>query len=147
MTMIKIRNYRDDDLDILISVWEAASKVGHPFSSNEFINSERLSIPSVYLPNGNTSVAILNSELVGFSISHGNEIGALFVLPKHHGNGVAYALMQEMKNLFATLKVEVFENNKVARYFYQRQGFQLIDQYFHKDANEVMLGLRYSRDV
>ena len=41
----KIRQYTDADLDGVLSSWENASKIGHPFLADEFLDKERYNIP------------------------------------------------------------------------------------------------------
>jgi len=143
---MEIRQYESTDLELLLGVWELASKVGHPFLSNEFLKSERQRIPSQYLPNGDTWVAIVNGELVGFTILHSNEVGALFVNPRDHGNGVGFGLMTKAQELHDQLKVEVFKDNLVGYKFYSRYGFALKREYLHKETGKVMLCMEYKKD-
>ena len=49
-----LRAYRPEDLDAVLSAWERASEIAHPFLSEEFIAQERQNIPDIYLPNAET---------------------------------------------------------------------------------------------
>ena len=146
--MIEIRKYIDTDLESVISAWEAASKIGHPFLSENFINSERKNIPAIYLVTGDVWVAEGDDKVVGFTILHGAEMGALFVSPEFHGEGIGYALMEKAKEIHKVLDVEVFKKNIIGQQFYLKQGFKFIKEYFHKESYEMMLCLKYeSKDT
>jgi putative acetyltransferase len=143
---VEILKYRPEYLDSVVRIWESATKIGHPFLSEEFISSEKKNISSVYIPNGNTWVAVIQNNVVGFTILHGNEVGALFVLPEFHGHGVGYALMNKAHEMHKELKVEVFKENAVGITFYSRYGFNLVREYFHKESGIVMLCLENTKD-
>ena len=62
MTII-IRQYCELDLNDILSSWENASKLAHPFLTREFLNKERYNIPNVYLPNADTWVAEISGRV------------------------------------------------------------------------------------
>ena len=147
LNCMKIRKYEETDLAGVLSCWERASMVGHPFVSQDFLNSEKDNIPKKYLPNGETWVAQKQRAVVGFTILHGNEVGALFVDPKFHGEGVGYALMNKARETTGNLLVEVFKANSVGCNFYFRYGFTLVSEYHHKQTDMVMLRLKFDLSV
>lgn len=143
---VLIRPYEPADLGSVLSIWESASRVGHPFLSENFLDSERRNIPLVYLKNGDAWVAESNGIVVGFTILHGNEVGALFVNPSYHGLGVGFALLNKAKELHRELTVEVFKDNEKGNAFYARSNFVFVRDYFHEESGFVMSCLEYSKD-
>lgn len=143
---MKIRQYEPTDLELLLSVWELASEVGHPFLSEEFLKSERQRIPSQYLPNGDVWIAAVDGRLVGFTILHGSEVGALFVNPRYHGNRIGFGLMNKALELHDKLQVEVFKDNSIGYKFYSRYGFVLKREYLHRETGMIMSCMEYRKD-
>ena len=143
---MEIRHYESTDLELLLRTWELASQVGHPFLEKDFLKSEKQNIPATYLPNGDAWVALIDGRLVGFTILHGNEVGALFVNPKYHGNGAGYQLMNKARELHGHLKVEVFKDNLIGNKFYSRYGFALKREYLHQETGMKMSCLEYRKD-
>ncbi len=141
-----IRKYRDSDLDDVLSSWENASKLAHPFLTEEFLDSERYNIPNLYLPNADTWVSEHNGEVIGFIALLGNEVGAIFVQPKFHGTGVGRALMNKAQELHGNLEVEVFEANSVGRKFYSSYGFELLSEKIHEETGNKVLRLKFTAD-
>ena len=94
-----IREYHEQDLPELLSVWEAASEIAHPFLTAEFLAAERENIPNLYLPNAETWVAELEGRVIGFVALIGNEVGAIFVHPNQHGTGIGRKLMDKAREL------------------------------------------------
>ncbi len=138
-----IREYKEQDLNILLEVWYAASQVGHPFLDEAFFEKERQDIAALYLPNSETWVYQQNGAVVGFIALVENEVGAIFVDPPLHGQGIGRALMDQAKHLKGDLEVEVFKKNQIGRKFYQQYGFRQINEYFHEETGHMMLRLSY----
>ncbi len=143
MLMI-IRAYREDDLNDVLSVWENASKLAHPFLTSEFLAQERHNIPNVHLPNADTWVAEFDGRVIGFIALLGNEVGAIFVEPEFHGAGVGRALMDKAQELHGDLEVEVFQANSIGRKFYSRYGFEALSERVHEETGNKVLRLKFT---
>lgn len=139
-----IRQYREKDLSGVLSSWENASKLAHSFLTDEFLEKERYNIPNVYLPNTDTWIAELDGIVIGFIALMGNEVGALFVEPKFHGNGIGRSLMDKAREIHGDLEVEVFSRNDIGYRFYTAYGFTLLTQKIHNDTGENLLRLRFT---
>lgn len=137
-----IREYQEQDLDDLLSVWMAASEIAHPFLTKDFLTLERENIPKVYLPIAETWVAKEEERIVGFISLIGNEIGAIFVHPQHHGRGFGRGLMDKAKELRGELFVEVFAANMNARRFYDKCGFEPIEEKVHEQTGFAIIRLQ-----
>lgn len=140
-----IRPYTAGDLTGVLSVWENASKVAHPFLTEEFLETERQNIPQIYLPMADTWVAERNGRVIGFISLLGNEVGAIFVEPEYHGVGVGTALMNKAQALHGDLEVEVFAANAIGRQFYGRYGFELLHETMHEETGNKLLRLKFTR--
>lgn len=145
-SLVEIRQYISNDLADVISSWESASKIGHPFLSDEFLKQERSNIPAVYLKSGETWVAEIDNSVVGFTILHGSDVGALFVDSNFHGSGVGYALMNRAKEIHGDLTVDVFKDNLIGKKFYSRNGFRFVREYYHEQSGMIMLCLEYKKN-
>jgi putative acetyltransferase len=140
-----IRKYEDTDLNDILSCWENATRLAHPFLTDNFLESERQMIPDFYLPQSDTWVAEYNGEVIGFmSLITDNEVGALFVQPDYHGKGIGWALMDKARKLRDYLEVQVFEANTIGRRFYSKYGFEPLSQYIHEETGNIMLRLKFS---
>ncbi len=127
-----------------MSSWENASKVAHPFLSNDFLEHERYNIPNFYLPRADTWVAELNGRVVGFIALRGNEVGAIFVEPEFHAGGIGTALMDKAQELYGDLEVDVFEANSIGREFYARYGFEPVSERIHEETGIKLIRLEFT---
>jgi putative acetyltransferase len=121
-----IRGYRPADLEEVLGVWGSASALAHPFLSREFLEQERRNIAGVYLPKAKTWVWDDGGHVVGFISLLGNEVGGLFVDPKHHRSGIGRVLVECARAARGELEAEVFERNQLGRAFYAALGFQVL---------------------
>lgn len=143
---MNIRPYKNSDLEAVLSSWEIATRLAHPFMTNEFIAQERTNIAEIYMPNTDTSVAEIEGKVEGFIALIGNEIGAIFLNPKFHGKGVGKALMDKAQELHGDLEVEVFKENSIGRKFYSQYGFEQLEEKLHEPTGQQVLRLKFSAD-
>ena len=91
MKSVKIRQYKESDLQSVLDSWELATRLAHEFMTEDFIAKERKNIVDIYLPNTDTWVAEIKGEVKGFLSLMGDEVGAIFLQPECHGKGIGKA--------------------------------------------------------
>lgn len=136
-----IRKYKDEDTEAIISVWRKASAVAHPFLSDSFMDQGEQDIRNIYLKFAETWVTVIDGQVVGFVSMAENEIGGLFLNPDVHGHGFGRDMVDLVRNLKPSLKVEVFEKNTIGRRFYAAYGFQGTETYLHDPSGEMVIKL------
>lgn len=139
-----IRQYKESDLDGVLSAWEAASKIAHPFLSEAFQAQVRSDIPALYLPNAETWVVEADDQVVGFIALIGNEVGAIFLQPAYQGQKLGKLMMDKAHELRGDLEVEVFEKNAIGRSFYEKYGFRVMEKKIHEPTGEQVWRLKYA---
>lgn len=141
---MEIRKYRKTDLEAVLSSWERATRLAHSFMTDEFIDQERKNVADVYLPNTDTWVVVVDGAVQGFIALMGNEVGAIFLQPEHHGKGIGKALMDKAQNLHGDIEVVVAKENPIGRKFYSQYGFKLLEEYYHEPTGQQMLRLKFT---
>ncbi|MCW8899891.1 MAG: GNAT family N-acetyltransferase [Gammaproteobacteria bacterium] len=139
-----IRKYNETDLDAVLNSWESATRLAHEFMTDEFIAQERKNVAEIYLPNTDTWVAEIDGEVKGFISLIGNEVGAIFLKPDYHGQGIGKVLMDKAQELLENLEVEVFRQNTIGRNFYSKYGFEQVKETFHKPTGQQLLRLKFT---
>ncbi|MDN5202087.1 N-acetyltransferase [Fulvivirgaceae bacterium BMA10] len=137
-----IRKYKETDIEALLDVWYKATVVAHPFLGNAFLQKEKKKIREVYIPITETWVFQNEDGLDGFISMMGNEVGAIFVRPEKHGQGIGRKLMDFVHQFHKTLEVEVFKDNKIGRTFYDKYGFKIIKESIHEETQQDLLRMR-----
>ena len=123
---------------------KTATRLAHPFMTDEFIAQERINTVEIYLPNTDTWVLEIDHYVYGFIALMGNEVGAIFLQPEYHGQGAGKALMDKAQEIHGDLEVEVFKNNAIGREFYSRYGFSLLEEKTHEPTGQQVLRLRFT---
>jgi putative acetyltransferase len=118
-----IRKYRAEDTEALISIWDNAEALAHPFLSSEVRDQVRRDMRSLYLPNAETWVLEDEGVPVGFIAMIDKEIGGLFLDPSQQGKGKGREMVDHVVAIKGPLTVEVFKDNKIGLPFYERYGF------------------------
>lgn len=142
-----IRPYEPRDLDELLEAWYQAARLAHPFLNDDFFETERQNIIHKYTPVVETWVYEQTGHVVGFIALLGNEVGALFLLPACHGNGIGRALMDHARKLRGTLEVDVFKENHIGRTFYDRYGFVPIKEHLHGETGHTLVRMRLTEPL
>ncbi|GAA4898339.1 GNAT family N-acetyltransferase [Ferrimonas pelagia] len=144
---VQIRPYEAGDLSAILTLWEAASRLAHPFLSDAFIAEERQNTEQIYLPYAETWVATADRKPLGFiallaNESGNTEVGGLFVDPAQHGKGAGQALMNHAKSVHGTLEVDVFKDNAIGRRFYHRYGFSPIAESTFERTGDAVIRMK-----
>ena len=141
---MQIRQYEETDLEAVLSSWEKATRLAHPFMSDDFIAQERINVAEKYLPNTDTWVVEIGGNVEGFIALMGNEVGAIFLMPNFHGKGAGKALMDKAQELHGDLEVEVFKENTIGRKFYSHYGFIQVEEKKHEPTGQQLLRLKFA---
>ena len=123
-----IREYKTEDTDALITIWDNAEPLAHPFLSDEVRDQVRRDMREIYLPNAETWVLENDGAPVGFISMIGTEIGGLFLGPSEQGKGWGRQMVDHIVASKGPLTVEVFKDNKIGLPFYERYGFVVIGE-------------------
>ena len=118
-----MREYNTDDTNALITIWDKAEPLAHPFLSDEVRDQVRRDTVNIYLPNAETWVLENHGTPVGFIAMIGTEIGGLFLDPSEQGKGLGRQMVDHIVAIKGPLTVEVFKDNKIGLPFYERYGF------------------------
>ncbi|MEO9801730.1 MAG: GNAT family N-acetyltransferase [Reichenbachiella sp.] len=140
-----IRAFKETDTDTLINVWYQSSSLAHPFLTADFMEQEKKNIREIYIPNTLTWVVTTDDQIDGFISMISNEVGAIFVHPNKHGQGLGKQLMDHVSLLHSELEVEVFKNNSIGRAFYDRYGFEQIAESVHEPTNQKLIRMKYKK--
>jgi ribosomal protein S18 acetylase RimI-like enzyme len=86
-------------------------------------------VSDLVLRRGETWVARLKGNIVGFMVLVGDELLQLYVLPGYYRSGIGRKLLDLAKTRSsARLHLYTFQRNSRARAFYEAQGFRIIDR-------------------
>ncbi|MBP6117048.1 MAG: GNAT family N-acetyltransferase [Neisseriaceae bacterium] len=121
-----IRLGQAEDIETILAIWLAASKIAHDFIAPEYWADNVDAMRQHYLPASEVYVAVDDDtqQIQGFVALHGDTLAALFVAPERQGQGIGQALMNKVKSRRQTMTLGVYVRNHRGVAFYERCGFQ-----------------------
>lgn len=140
-----IRPYENEDRDLLLDIWLAASRIGHSFLGEDDLSAQKRLVRDIYLPKAENWIAVKNRTPLGFIGLLENFIGGLFVAPEACRRGVGTALVDHALGIKGTLEVEVYAANPVAVSFYRSRGFVETARRAHDDEGRPLELIRMRR--
>ncbi|HDT3334485.1 TPA: N-acetyltransferase [Klebsiella aerogenes] len=119
----------------LLELWLESTIYAHPFIAESYWRESLEVVRDVYLPAAATWVWQENDALKGFiSVMDSRFVGALFVAPQAIRHGISRALLDEVKQHYDWLSLEVYQKNVRAVNFYHAQGFRIEDCAWQDDT-------------
>lgn len=133
-----IRSYKPEDIEPLLDVWYRASKVAHPFLTDDFLELERAQIQYLYIDQTETWIYEVENKLIGFVSMVEKDVAALFVDPLEHRKGIGHQLLNHVFQTREFLTVDVFKENEMAVKFYYKYGFKLVKEKMHEETGHLL---------
>ncbi|HBV4839707.1 TPA: N-acetyltransferase [Klebsiella aerogenes] len=119
----------------LLELWLESTIYAHPFIAESYWRESLEVVRDVYLPAAATWVWQDDDVLKGFvSVMDSRFVGALFVAPQAIRHGIGRALLDEVKQHYDWLSLEVYQKNVRAVNFYHAQGFRIEDCAWQDDT-------------
>jgi putative acetyltransferase len=137
-----IRPYETEDIEELLDVWYQASKIAHPFLSEEFLDKERNQIKYIYIDDTETFIYTDYDQLLGFISMVDNDVGALFVKPNKQRLGIGKQLLNFVLQKRDFLTVDVFKENEIGVNFYYKHGFKYIKEKLHIETGNLLIEMK-----
>lgn len=122
-----VREFQKSDLDRVLDIWLTANVKAHDFIPRAYWEGQRETVRTL-LPQAELTVWQEEGEINGFLGLRGNEIQGLFVWPAFQGRGIGQDLLDCAKENREELMLRVYQKNRRAIAFYERQGFSVKEE-------------------
>lgn len=132
-----IRNFYQTDIDRVAEIWLDTNLKAHNFIADEYWKSNFEMVKEM-LPKAEVYVYEQQDtgEIQGFIGLHDNYIEGIFVWSKMQSNGIGKALLDFVKESKTTLILHVYQENKRAVKFYQRENFKIRSENIDENTGE-----------
>lgn len=138
-----IKKYEKDDIDQVILIWKSAAIKAHSFLKIDFFEHEERLLREQCMNIAESWVFIDNNEIQGFISLFDCVIVGLFIHPLYQRQTIGRQLIDYIKKIKKDLKVEVFDKNKDAISFYEKNGFIFEKSTIHIETGEKLLILKH----
>lgn len=133
-----IRELHKKDIDRVAEIWLDTNLKAHDFIPPEYWKAnydavrEMLSQAEVYVYIGEDK-----NELQGFIGLDQEYIAGIFVWREAQGRGIGKRLLDRVKEEKRKLTLNVYARNMGAVRFYQREGFQIVEETVDENTGEI----------
>ncbi len=130
-----IRNMQSRDSQRAMQLWLNGNLQAHDFIPAKFWESNA---PSVYeqLLQADGYVYEADGEILGFVGMQGNYLAGIFVDAKSRSLGIGKKLLNHIKSRYSTFFLHVYQANRRAVAFYQREGLSIASEGVHETTGE-----------
>lgn len=140
-----IRKYKDEDLEIIMKIWLEENINTHNFISSQYWKSNYEYVKEL-LPNAEIWVYTINNNIVGFIGLNENYIEGIFVNINYHNKGIGTELLRKVMEQNRELNLRVYEKNKVAINFYNKNLFKVIEKDVDGSTGEYEYLMKWKLD-
>ena len=130
-----IRRLNDNNIDAVMQIWKEENIKAHNFIPKEYWEEKFNYVKSI-LPSAEIYVYIDKNTIEGFIGINNNYIEGIFIKEINQNKGIGTALLEKVKQLKPKLILNVYEKNKKAIKFYEKNGFKIIKENTDKEKNE-----------
>lgn len=131
-----IRQMKETDLPEVMEIWLQANEEAHAFIPAAYWQ-ENYDMVCELLPQAEVYVYEKNVQLSGFIGMNGEYIAGIFVRQSARSQGVGKQLIHYVKDRKERLILHVYEKNKRAIHFYEREGFVVVSWGMDGDTGET----------
>ncbi len=131
-----IRKFENNDINSIMQIWKNENIKSHNFISKEYWENNYDYVKEV-LPSAEIYVYIYEKNIVGFIGLNENYIEGIFVDTNNQCKGIGTALLNIAKKSRTTLTLNVYEKNKNAIKFYEKNGFSITSRNIDMNTNET----------
>ena len=130
-----IRRLNDNNIDPVMQMRKAEIIRANNFIRKEYWEEKFNYVKSI-LPSAEIYVYIDKNTIEGFIGINNNYIEGIFIKEINQNKGIGTALLEKVKQLKPKLILNVYEKNKKAIKFYEKNGFKIIKENTDKETNE-----------
>lgn len=130
-----IRIFNNNDIEEVMEIWKKENIKAHNFIPKEYWESNYEYVKEI-LPKAKIYVYIDSDKIKGFIGMNNNHIEGIFIDTDSQNKGIGTALLNKVKEYKTKLTLNVYDKNKKAIKFYQKNGFEIIKENIDKETNE-----------
>lgn len=122
MAIEKVNKLAGQQLKEVLHIWLTVNQEVHDFIPGDYWN-KNLDYTKEALPTAEVFLWKEENVICGFIGLTGDDVAGIFVLPNYRRQGIGDKLLNQAKITHHQLSLHVYEKNKGAVEFYERQGF------------------------
>lgn len=139
-----IRKLQIHDIDTIADIWLETNVDTHAFIDEDYWQDNYNMVKEMFI-DAEIYVYENESEIKGFIGLNHEYIAGLFVLKEARSNGIGKQLIDYIKNIKDRLYLNVYQKNKRAIKFYEREGFMIQEEKIDESTGEKEFFMLWKR--
>lgn len=131
-----IRKFENIDLEEIMKIWLDTNIQAHDFISENYWKNNFESVKSL-LPDAEIYVYESEGKIEAFLGINDGYIAGIFVSNEMQSNGVGKQLLDKTKEHYSNLSLSVYQKNRKAVHFYQREQFIIMQKQIDENTGEA----------
>ncbi|GBG04306.1 GNAT family N-acetyltransferase [Lactobacillus rodentium] len=138
--MSNIRKANIEDINRVMDIWLQANLEAHNFVDPNYWK-DNFAVVKQEIQNADVFVVEIKNEIVGFAGLKEDYLAGIFFDQKVRHQGLGTELLNYLKNRYPQLILDVYQKNRAAVNFYQKNGFKTIQEkeYQNQNLNEYQM--------
>ena len=138
-----IRTLRQSDIDTVMNIWLSSNIQAHAFIPKKYWLKHFKQVKEI-LPQSTVYVYEGNGSAQGFIGLTEHHIEGIFVAESMRGKGIGTQLLNQAKQLFSSLTLQVYEQNQSALQFYLKEGFKIKNKDIDADTGQTEFTMEWN---
>lgn len=134
----------EKDLDRVMEIWLNSNIDTHDFIEKIYWENNYHMVKEI-LPQADIKIYTEDDKILGFIGIVENYIAGIFVDKKHRSKGIGYKLLEDAKNRYDNLSLDVYEKNIKAINFYKKNNF-IENSRKKDDNNEIEINMIWKKN-
>ena len=138
--MVNIRKANIEDINRVMDIWLQANLEAHNFVDPSYWK-DNFTLVKQEIQSADVFVVEIKNEIVGFAGLKEDYLAGIFFDQKVRHQGLGTELLNYLKNRYPQLILDVYQKNRAAVNFYQKNGFKTIQEkeYQNQNLNEYQM--------
>ena len=138
--MVNIRKANIEDINRVMDIWLQANLEAHNFVDPSYWK-DNFALVKQEIQSADVFVVEEKNKIVGFAGLKQDYLAGIFFDQKVRHQGLGTELLNYLKNRYPQLILDVYQKNRAAVNFYQKNGFKTIQEkeYQNQNLNEYQM--------
>ena len=138
--MVKIRKANEANINRVMDIWLRANLEAHNFVDPNYWKNN-FAMVKQEIQSADVFVVEIKNEIVGFAGLKEDYLAGIFFDQKVRHQGLGTELLNYLKHRYPQLILDVYQKNRAAVNFYQKNGFKIIQEkeYQNQNLNEYQM--------
>lgn len=139
-----IRKFKVQDTELVMQIWLEGNVEAHDFVPREYWASQYHLVQQQLLQ-ADIYVYEQDEKIRGFAGMMGDYLAGIFVDGRYRSMGIGKSLLEYIKEIYPMFSLKVYQKNRRAVDFYQREGLLIISKGVDEDTAETEYTMAWNK--